>query len=208
MLDVPHWPIANFGDAMRAIEVLYDDEHAHRTLVVDSVDALEPLIWAETCRRGRWTSLEQPDFGKGYVAADAVWREYLEGITALRNDRGMTIVQIAHDHVVTFKSPDTEPYNRHEIKLHKRAAALIQESADIVGFLNFRVSVLSTEIAPKRKVARGVGGGQRVLNLEARPAFIAKNRYGMPPSIDLPTTSDPAKLWQAFAKHLPVMPSD
>lgn len=206
-LDIPNWPIATFGEMLEAIGALYTEEHDRKSLIVDSVDWLEGLVWAETCARNGWKNLGDPDFGKGYLAADLVWKEYLDGIRALRDERNMMIVQIAHCEVVRFDSPETTPYDRYQIKLHKRANKLVQEHADIVGFLNFRTSIVQTDVGPGKKVARGVGGGQRVLYLEERPAFLAKNRYGLPSSIDLPTTAqawnDPAAVWAAFAQHLP-----
>lgn len=204
-LDVANWPIGSFSEVMQAIGELYSAEHEFKSLVVDSLDWLEPLVWAETCARNSWATIESPDFGKGYVAADKVWREYLEGIAALRDERGMTIIQLAHEAIVNFKSPDTEPYDRHTIKLHKRASALVQENADIIGFLGYRVSVLKSGTDPKRQINRGVGGGQRVLNLEERPAFVAKSRFTVPSAIDLPTSQDPEELWHTFAQHLPAV---
>ena len=206
-LDVPHWDIASFGDVMEAIGVLYSEEHDRRTLIMDSLDWLEPLIWQETCRRNGWQSIEDAGFGKGYVAADVVWREYMDGIRALRDERGMTVVQIAHEAISNFASPDTDPYDRHTIKLHKRASALVQEHADIIAFLGYRVSIKQADVGPGKKITRGVGGGQRVLHLEERPAYVAKNRYSLPASIEIPSVADaamnPQAAWAAFAQHLP-----
>jgi hypothetical protein len=204
-LDVAHWPITSFADVMQAIGVLYSEEHDRKTLIVDSLDWLEPLLWAETCRKNSWASIEDAGYGKGYVAAAGYWRELIDGLRALRDERGMTIVLIAHNTIKRFDSPETEPYDRYLIKLHDRAANLVIEAADIVGFMNYRVSVAKTETGFNKKVARGVGGGQRVLHLEERPGFIAKNRFGLPASIDLPMSQDPATLWGAFAQHLPTI---
>ena len=64
----------------------------------------------------------------------------------------------------------------------------------------------------RREVARAEGTGQRVLYLEERPAFLAKNRYGMPPAIDLPTTAEawrePQTIWAALAPYLLTGSSD
>ena len=40
---------------------------------------------------------------------------------------------------------------------------------------------------------KGIGGTDRVLYAERRDAFDAKNRYGMPPEVDVP--DDPAQIW-------------
>ena len=50
-LDVSHFPLARtFDEVMQALAALYTEEHAFRTLVVDSVDWLEPLIHARSAR--------------------------------------------------------------------------------------------------------------------------------------------------------------
>lgn len=206
-LDVPFWNITSWDDMMQAVGVLYSEEHDRKALVVDSLDWLEPLVWAETCRRNGWPNIETPGYGKGYVAAAQVWREYLEGVRALRDEKNMLVVQIAHEQIKRFDNPDTEPYDRYQIKLHDRSSALVQEHADIVGFLNYRVSIKQSDVGFNKKVARAVGGGQRILYLEERPAYLAKNRYAMPASIELPAVdqaaANPEAIWSVFAEHLP-----
>lgn len=202
-LDVPHWPIASFEELMQAIGALYAEDHDRRTLIVDSLDWAEPLIWAEACRRNGWSSIEDPGYGKGYVAALGVWRELLDGLRALRDERGMTVVLIAHHSIKRFEDPTSDPYDRYQLKMHDKAAALVVEAADVVAFLNYRVSIRKEDVGFNKKVARGVGGGQRVLYLEERPGFIAKNRYSAPASLDLPNSSDPETLWAVLAQHIP-----
>jgi hypothetical protein len=50
-LDVPHFPLARtFDEVMQALAALYAEEHRFRTLVMDSADWLEPLVWARVCK--------------------------------------------------------------------------------------------------------------------------------------------------------------
>jgi hypothetical protein len=202
-LDVPHWPIANFADAMQAIGVLYSEEHDRKTLVLDSLDWFEPHVWAEACRKNSWSSIEDAGYGRGYVAATAYWRELIDGLRALRDERGMTVILIAHSTIKRFDSPETEPFDRYLLRLHDRAANLIIEAADVVSFVNYRVSVAKTDSGFNKKISRGVGNGQRVAYFEERPGFISKNRFNFPPSIDLPMSQDPAILWGAISPYLP-----
>jgi hypothetical protein len=93
-INVPHFPLAHTWDeVLETLVALYQEKHDYRTLVIDSVDWLEPLIWAKTCRVNKWDSIEDPGYGKGYIAALSYWRDYIDAINALRNDRGMTVVQ-------------------------------------------------------------------------------------------------------------------
>jgi hypothetical protein len=201
-IDVDHFPLArSFEDVMEAIGSLYEEDHEFKTLVIDSLDWLEPLVWSKACRENKWNSIEDPGYGRGYVAALTYWRDYIDGINLLRDDKGMTIIQTAHSQVRRFDSPLSDPYDRYEIKLHKSAASLLQEHSDIVLFMNYNISTVKAEAGFNKKVTRAIGSGKRVLYTEERPAFHAKNRFSMPDMITLP--DDPATAWAKFAEHLP-----
>ena len=195
-IKVPHFPLArNFDEVMEAVAALYSEAHDYRTVVVDSLDWLEPLVWQRACQDNGWRSIEDPGYGKGYVAALDLWRQYLDGLNALRNERGMTVIQIAHADIKRFDSPEHEPYDRYVIKLHARASALLQEHSDVVLFANYRISTVRSDVGFNKKVIRGLGSGERVLYTAERPAFLAKNRYGLPDVLPLD--------WQAFAAAMP-----
>ena len=195
-LKLPHFPLArSFEEVIEALAALHAEPHEHRTLVVDSLDWLEPLIWQHACKINSWANIEEPGYGKGYIAALDLWRQYLDWINALREDRRMMVVQLAHTDIKRFDSPEHEPYDRYVIKLHARAAALLQEHADVVLFANYRISTVKSDVGFNKKVTRALGSGERVLYTAERPAFLAKNRYGLPDVLPLD--------WDAFAAAMP-----
>ena len=195
-LSVPHFPLARtFEEVIEALVALYTEEHELKTVVIDSVDWLEPLIWAKACRENGWASIEDAGYGKGYIPALSLWRQYLDGLNALRDDRGMTVVQIAHTDIKRFDSPEHDPYDRYLIKLHARAAALLQEHSDVVLFANYRISTVKADVGFNKKVNRALGSGERVVHTAERPAFLAKNRYGLPETLPLE--------WSEFLAAMP-----
>ena len=175
----------SYADIQNALDVLFTQPHDFQTVVLDSLDWLEPLIWQETARINNWGHIEQAGFGKGYIAALDVWRGFLDGMTLLRNERGMAVILLAHADIRRFDSPETDPYDRYQPKLHARASALVQEHVDAVLFANYRISTLKSDAGFGKKVVRGVGGGDRLLHTVERPAFLAKNRFGLSETIDL-----------------------
>lgn len=198
-VDIPSFgDVENFGDVLDAIGELLTQPHDFKNLIVDSLDGLEPLVWAATAARLGVGSIEEPGYGKGYVEADSEWRDYLGGIDALRN-AGIGVIQLAHSDITRFDSPTTDPYSRYGIKLHKRASGLVQESADLVGFMNYRITLKEKEVGPKKSVAHGEGGGDRNVHFEERPGFLAKNRYSMPSTIPFKKGSG----WSSIAKFFP-----
>ncbi|PZW41831.1 AAA domain-containing protein [Humitalea rosea] len=177
--------LRSFDEIMEALGALYTEPHEFETLVVDSLDWLEPLVWQHTARTHNQPDIESFGYGKGYLAALDTWRSFLDGVNALRDERGMGVILIAHAEIKRFDSPETEPYDRYQPKLHRSASALVQEHVDAVLFANYRVSTLKSDVGFNKKVVRGVSGGDRLLHTAERPAFLAKNRFGLAETLPL-----------------------
>ncbi len=197
-IDVPTpGVIETFGDLLNVFTELLTEQHDRKTVIIDSLDGLEPLIWSATCERLNISSIEEPGYGKGYVEADKEWHEYFQAISALKAN-GLAVVQIAHPEIIRFDSPVTDPYSRYTIKLHKRAAALVREKSDIIGFLNYRVSLKEKEIGRKQTVTHAEGGKERQIHLVEGAGFIAGNRYSMPDSVTFKKGNGYAELSKYF----------
>lgn len=110
------FPLAkSYGDVMQALSALYAEPHDYQTVVVDSLDWLERLIWDEVCREYGVKSIEKVDGGysKGYSHALTQWRKVVEGLDALRNQRGMCVILLAHAKVEKFEDPESAAYDRY-----------------------------------------------------------------------------------------------
>lgn len=198
-LQVDAFPLAkSFQDVVDAIGTLYNEEHKYRTVVIDTLSALEPLIWQKVSQDHGKANIEDFGYGKGYVLALDTWQTLINGINALR-DKGIMPVLLAHTDVFRFDSPETEPYDRYLIKLHKKAFQLLHERCDVIGFANYQTATVKTDAGFNKKVTRGVETGERRLHLVEKPAFVAKNRYGLPESIPLS--------WPELAKVLTAKPA-
>lgn len=195
--------VESFHGLLDVFGELLTEKHDFRTVVVDSLDGLESLVWAATSARLGIDTLESAGFGKGYVEADAEWREYLAAVSALSR-AGMFVVQLAHPEIVRFDSPTTDPYSRYQPKLHKRSNAMVREQADLVIFMNYRVSIKEKEVARQTKVTRGEGGNERLMHFNEKPGFMAKNRFSMPDSAVYRKGGG----FQEIAKYLPGAASD
>lgn len=187
-LSVDHFPIASkVSDVLDAISTLFDGGHEFKSVVIDSLDWLETLIWRDIESKYDAKDLA---YGKGAMIAADKWREILDGLTALRNDRGMAVILIAHTEIKRFDSPETEPYDRYQPKLQARSSALVREWCDAVLFANYKTMIKKDDVGFNKTVSRGITTGERLLFTSERPAYMAKNRYGLPESIPLS--------WEAF----------
>ncbi len=193
-IDCARFPMAtSYKAVMKAIGELYSEDHDFKTVVIDSVDWLERLIWADVCQKRQVDSIEDIGYAKGYTFALTQWREFLAGLDALRSQRNMTIVLLAHARIERFENPETETYDRYVPRLHKLASQIIQEWCDEVLFATYKVYTKATDEGFNRKKAKGVGTGERVLRTTERPAHMAKNRLALPDELPLE--------WQAYAHH-------
>ena len=181
-LNVDHFPLAtSFQDVMDAISTLYKDNHAFETVVIDSLDWLDNLIWEQI--NGQYEAKDLA-YGKGAVIAADLWRKVLEDLNALRA-MGMASILLAHCEIKRFDSPEVEPYERYQPKLQARSSALVQEWCDIVGFANYKTIVKSSDVGFNNKVSRGISTGERLLHTSEKPAYLAKNRYSLPDTLPL-----------------------
>lgn len=193
-LEVDHFPVAtSFDDVVGAISSLYEEDHNFQTVVIDSLDWLDALIWNDINSKHDDKALA---FGKGAVIAADYWRNILEGLNALREDKGMAVVLIAHAEIKRFDSPEVEPFDRYRPKLQERSSALVQEWCDAVLFTNFKTIVKKDDVGFNKTVSRGITTGERLVYTTEKPAYLAKNRYSLPESIPLE--------WSAFAEAIAV----
>lgn len=182
-LDVARFPLVETVDQVReALGTLYENEHKYQTVVIDSLDWLEALIVKEIESKHDAKELA---YGKANILVANVWSELLAGLTALRNDRGMAVILIAHCQIKRFDSPETEPYDRYGLKLIDRSSALVREWADAVLFANYKTVIRKSDVGFSKEISRGVTTGERLLHTNEKPAYQAKNRYSLPDTLPL-----------------------
>ena len=180
-IEADHFPLAeSFEDVLKNFLPM-ENNNDYKTLVVDSLDWLEPLIWDKACQDNNWKSIEQPGYGKGYVEVLKYWREYIKLLNELR-EKGYTIMQIAHNQIKRFESPEIEAYDRHELKLHRKTADLILEHSDCCFFANFKLGTVQVKGKGGNMTTKAVAGDRVVYTVE-KPAYLAKNRYALPESL-------------------------
>lgn len=179
-IEVDHFPVAtDFDTFLNYLGTLVEDDHEYKTVCIDSLDWLEPLIWNKACDDNGWKSIEQPGYGKGYVEVLKYWRQYIDLLNKLRDEKGMTILQIAHNQIKRFESPEIEAYDRHELKLHRKAGDLILEHSDCCFFANFKLGTVKVQGKGGQMTTKAIAGDRVIYTVE-KPAFLAKNRYGLP----------------------------
>ena len=193
-IDCSKFPLAkSFDEVVLQLQAVRDEEHEFGTVVIDSLDWLERLVWDRVCADYGVKSIEKADggYGKGYVLALSYWRQIISILNEIRTRRGLAVVLIAHAAVERFEDPEHAAYDRYTPRLHKKACSLVCEWVDAVLFATrrMRVDSMTGKAAPV-----GADGGERVIRTNGSPACIAKNRFGLPTEIALS--------WNAFVEGL------
>lgn len=191
-LDVARFPEPQaWQDVLEAVQVLTAEAHDYRTLIVDTLDWLEPICWDQVCRGAGVQGIEDLGYGKGYVAAVDHWRGLLARLDNLRARRGMGVVLLAHSAIRTFRNPEGEDFDRYELKLHAKTAGVLKEWCDAVLFARYETFVQRGKVPGRVK---GVSTGARIVHTTREAAFDAKNRHSLPATLPLS--------YEAFAEAL------
>lgn len=194
-LEVPCFALAtSYYDVMSNLADLSSEPHDFKTVVIDSLDWLEPLIWQQVCKDNGKDSIEAIGYGRGYNESLVYWSYFFDELNKCR-DIGMTIIMTAHSQITRIEDPEHAPFDMHDLKLHKKAAALCREFADVIAYASLKKIIKTEEgkgFNPDR--TRAISTGERIINLEPSPSFVAKNRYGLPAKLPL--------VWSEFAQHM------
>jgi hypothetical protein len=202
-LDVSRWPQAqSLNELLDQITAIANEPHPFKTVVFDTVDRLEELIWNQVCREGHVDSVTEyaGGYGMGYVRAAEIWRGVMREAAALA--KRFHVLLCGHVAVKTFQDPAlTGGYDRYQLKIHEKSAGIIRESLDLMLFCTFRTDLIRDR---KTKEVRAVTDGSRIMYTEFRPAWLdAKNRFNLP--FEMPMEWDPlAKAIRGFYSQVAV----
>lgn len=171
-------------------------ESKFKTVVIDTLDWAEKHIFKQCADDAGVTDIASIPFGRGYSAAEKYWWDIVGKLREINKTK--LVVLLAHAQISRFESPETESYDRYTPDLHKKSAALLCEFADIVGFMSTKTITQTKDKGFGQTIVKAKSSGDRVLYLEERPAFTAKNRYRMPDQIEIPE----GQAWAQISKHL------
>jgi len=207
VLNVPMLRIRSSDELQMALtELLQGFRGGQRpfdTVVIDSLDALEAMVWKKVCETGRKQNIEDFGYGKGYVFALQKWAEIRDQFQAI-NDCGVHTVAVAQSNNKTNNDPVYGSYNRTILRLHEKAAGLWRDWADIMGFATQRLTLKGDDKGAPRAVAMG----DRVLEIGASPAYWSKNRFNMPATLPLSWAAMEQNYLAAFQRAAqPVAPA-
>jgi len=202
-LDMTSWDLKSYDDFVEAINVLATQEHEFQTIVIDTIDWFEPMIFAKVIadrpqnEKGKAvTNIDDYGYGKGYLYAMDYWGQVIDGLNYLRTTKDMMVILLAHTHIKSYSPPDSESYDRFTLKMNEKASEKLMEFVDCIFFARKKIFVREDDVSGKNK-AVGTSDSREIMT-ESLPSFRAGNRYNLPAIIPLD-----ANAWDVIASNIP-----
>ena len=182
--------ICTFEDYIDALRWLWKNENSYRTLITDTCDWLEELIFQSVAKEFA-VKLNRPidyvediGYGKGYEAVESRWRQVIDATTYLW-ERGYHVVFTCHSKIAKFKSPEGESYDYYAPSINDKGSDIICQWCDEVLFAKYRTVTRKVDegFGTKRNIA--IGQTERILCTQESPSHVGKNRLGLPAEMSL-----------------------
>jgi len=189
---VEHYSPGGWTDVLEFLTWLRDvNDKGYESLIVDTIDWLEPHVEAFVCARDKKSSLDDYGHGNGYIALSDEFRRGLALLDGIHK-KGLLVMINAHCQIKPFSNPGGDNYDRYELKCSKRIGAMVKEWSDAVLFANFHVDIVKES---RKGKAKGTGGQVRLVYAEHNAAWDAKNRFCLPSVMpfDMPTILEAIK---------------
>jgi hypothetical protein len=175
--------VSGVDELWEQLKALMTEEHKYKTLVVDSVTALERMFIQHVVdtdpKKPKSINQAMGGYGAG-MAAVAAMHQRVRKAAGILNGKGMHIVFVAHAETESIELPDTDGYTRYTLRLSKKCMAPYVDDVDLVGFLKLETFLRGAEDERKKAISTG----DRVLVTYATASNISKNRFGI--TEDLP----------------------
>lgn len=163
---------------------LLREPHEYRTLVIDSVTALERMFIAEVLKsdpKAKSINSALGGYGAGMSHVAESHARIRKAAGYLNSRRGMNVVFIAHADVERMSLPDMDDYQRYSLRLSAKSLPPYVDDVDLVGFVRLSAAISGEEGERKRVISTG----SRELIVAANVASVSKNRFGITKRLEL-----------------------
>lgn len=161
---------------VRELQVQCIKDGTMQTLAIDTADWAERLCATHVCQKLKVNGIEDMGYGKGYTYLEEEFGKLLDLLQEVV-DMGCNVALTAHAQMRKFEQPDeVGSYDRWELKLEKKTAALVKEWADILLFANYETFVVKGNNPMEKNKAQG---NRRVMYATHYACWDAKNRHGL-----------------------------
>lgn len=182
--------LSGADDLWEQLQALITEEHNYKTLVIDSVTALERMfiqyVIDSDPKKPKSINQAMGGYGAGLSAVATMHQRVRKAAGILNERKGMHVVFIAHAETETVELPDQDAYTRYSLRLSKKSVAPYVDDTDVVGFIRLRTFTMGDG---ERKKA--ISDGTRELVCHATASNVSKNRYGIVEPLEVSNGTNP-----------------
>jgi len=189
-LDLLVFPVpSTWEDVVALAWNVATQEHDRETVVLDTMDWAEGLLFEHLSREAGVKTIEQVGGGwqKGYTASLQEQRRLIAALDACHK-RGMHVIVLFHAKQYTVTNPLGDDYDTFDLSMwtgkNSNAANLWRQWADDVLYMTFDIRAAKMP-GDKGKAKVIDTGDARFIRTRSSPAYAAKNRNSLPDPLPL-----------------------
>tara|TARA_B000000557_G_scaffold140193_2_gene113649 strand:- start:5487 stop:6272 length:786 start_codon:yes stop_codon:yes gene_type:complete len=193
-------PIESFPEFIEYLEEIRDndDYKSRKTLAIDSLDWLETLVEKYVAEKDGKESIVDFEWGTGYSKAKETLTQVFDLLDQIRDKRKMRVVFICHVKEDRKEKPGLKDYQKYELKLRTGFGEKVKEYLDMVLFYNYKYGEVKTQDDKGSLKTKVTQSKERYFFTEDCISHFAKNRYNLPPEIQV----EKGKVWKTLEQEL------
>lgn len=172
-------------------ELLETEDLPYKTIIIDSVSNLDELVKTRTLDKSPLIGADKrkPEtlaeawggYGAGFERCASLHRVLKSKLDQFQ-EKGITVIYIAHREIRTYKSPDEEDYNIWSISMNgDKSRAVYIDDVDAVFYCHNKSYVTTTE--SKRNIIKSTGN--HIISAYSNEAYVSKNRFNIKEDIQM-----------------------
>lgn len=171
--------IENVDQVWEQLMALLTEEHPYKTLVIDSVTALDRMftehILATDPKMPKSLNQAAGGYGAGKGVLASMHARVRKAAGLLASRRGMNVVFVAHADIIRIEPPNEDAYTSYSLRLTDKSMPYYVDDVDLVGYLKLETVVIGDEGERKKAISDGT----RQLITYVTAENISKNRFGI-----------------------------
>ena len=196
--------LTSFAAVHESLTWLRTNSHHYKTVVIDTIDWVEQLIFRDIASAAGVASVADIDYGKGAPRAIPKWQYLLELLNCVRREKRMGVILLAHARLEKVANPEGTTYDRYAPDLwtnnrNEGVGNMVQEWCDEVLFARFKQFVRTEGKGfNERGIAKSTQE-REILTSESSFA-LAKNRLNLPRTLPMEWPAYVAYVAASYAK--------
>lgn len=177
---------STFDMVMEQLRYLYKTKTEFETIVIDSIDACERLMYKKVCQEHNIQSISDIPYGGGFSKAAEKLNSLVAAFDAIRKNQNMRIIILGHSQIKTVQNLLGNDYDSYMPNIRDKHCDLLKAWCDIVGYLHTKTYTDISKGSFGKDIIKQFGGNERIFSCTTNVCFASKNRYGIIEDIDIP----------------------